>query len=112
MSKIATTWKVAPDSRALFCPHCASILQLPDAQNMTKCWECDYIIQSTPNDEANAQIQTKSYKHEVQLDDIHADPTTRRATVDEKCTNCGYHEMTFYTQQVCYHPSFLYFFLS
>jgi len=110
MSQIATTWKIASDSASLFCPHCSSILQLPDSANMAKCWECDFVIGQTPNDTANSQIQTKNYKHEVELDDIHADPTTRRATVEEKCTNCGFHEMTFYTQQVCFFNYFRYFF--
>ena len=95
------SWKIARDTRALFCPQCSAILGLPDMNNKVECGDCDYSLDAAAlATDANIQTQVKNYNHQAELEDKNADPTSRRATVEEPCPNCAFHQMTYWTVQM------------
>jgi len=93
------TWNIAPDSKGLFCPDCMSILDLPDTTDIISCFDCPFRITVAEMKQSD-QVQNKNYDTREAAKASGLNPTMRRATVEEPCPNCEYHQLRFYTMQM------------
>lgn len=99
MASKQLSWTIANTSKALFCPDCSSILNLPDTSDIIACFDCPFRASVTQlKDAINTQVKNYDTRDSAKVLDFN--PTMRRATVQEPCPNCNYEELRFYTMQM------------
>eukprot|EP01135_Chromosphaera_perkinsii_P007670 Nk52_evm1s926 gene=Nk52_evmTU1s926 len=112
-------------SSTLFCQSCGFILPVPGVEDQLNCRHCDYTIPTSEFETTEITSKThpeafrkkdyiKSLKDknknknkkgaiegiEHLLGEGQTRDITQRATIEEKCAGCGYHQMRFYTMQL------------
>jgi len=98
-----------PSPTAIFCPHCQSILNLPDVHLYLVCPDCGFrekLSNMTLSQASDSKTESKAHFDAAAVNA----PTTssgdrdkskfKRATVKESCPNCNNDTMTFYTLQL------------
>ncbi|RLN53391.1 hypothetical protein BBJ29_004275 [Phytophthora kernoviae] len=85
-----------------FCPHCGTILDHPDTNNIV-CSACEYrcLYQDLPSLTVVTQSEEKPLPKWLDAEKVMSEVTgPARATVEETCPKCGNLEMDYYTLQL------------
>jgi len=92
-----------PSPTAIFCPHCQSILNLPDVHLNVRCPDCSFqakLSDISVTESGDSKTESKSHVVVPDVQQVKEKPKTKRATVKENCPRCNNDTMTFYTLQL------------